>query len=282
MISPGGKITLTAFDLMKYISNAISSADQEAAAERVSVLRGKYPDASVSELVEVLIRAKCQRAGAIGAATSAAAFIPGVGTLTSLTVGTAADIGMTFKLQAELVLEVAAAHRRLLTESERQQTVLITTGLSAGASQLVRRAGKKASVEICERCAQKWLVKALPVIGVAASAGGNLLATYIIGRRAHAYFSLGPDEVGDWRENWRAITGIDERKIGRWLAEGRVRNSASAAGHTVATGASAAAEALAVTGRSLRHATGAIIAARDGVTSPLVDNVTRLLARRVD
>jgi hypothetical protein len=66
---------------------------------------------------------------------------------------------------------------------------------------------------------QRSAVKAIPVIGVAVSAGANALSTYVIGRRAHAYFSLGEEKMGDWAESLRAISGVDERKIAAWLSD---------------------------------------------------------------
>ncbi|NJL34321.1 MAG: hypothetical protein HC893_11220 [Chloroflexaceae bacterium] len=47
----------------------------------------------------------------------------------------------------------------------------------------------------------------------------NVLATYIIGKRAQAYFGLGPEAMGDWGESLRAIVGVDERKIAGWVSE---------------------------------------------------------------
>jgi len=72
-------------------------------------------------------------------------------------------------------------------------------------------------MEMGDRLAHRWVIRILPVAGIAASASVNALATYLVGDRAHAYFSLGPDEVRDWRESLRAITGLDERQLNRWL-----------------------------------------------------------------
>ena len=90
--------------IAKTIFNAISDVDIESATERVKKLKEKYPDASPSELTQRLIREKCQRTGTVGAVTSGTGLIPGLGTAAAVTLGVAADIGATFKLQAELVL----------------------------------------------------------------------------------------------------------------------------------------------------------------------------------
>jgi hypothetical protein len=134
--------------------------------------------------------------------------------------GTAADIGVTFKMDAELVLEIAAVYDYPLTESEKQQLIMVISGISVGASALAVKAGRSLSIKVGEKFAEKSIVKALPVIGVITSAGTNALSTYIIGQRADAYFRLGPEAVGSWADSVRAITGLDERKLTHWLAEG--------------------------------------------------------------
>ncbi|MBN1217376.1 MAG: DUF697 domain-containing protein [Anaerolineae bacterium] len=219
------------------IYNAISDVDITSATEKVKRLKEKYPDATPQELSQRLIREKCQKTGMVGAVTSGAGLIPGVGTAAAVTLGTAADIGATFKLQAELVLEIAAIYDYPLTGEEKQRLVLAITGLSAGTTALARRAGQRVTVKVtekvAEKAAEKTVLKALPVVGVLASAGTNVLSSYIIGQRADAYFRLGPEAVGTWGDSLRAITGVDERKIAGWLAE-----SGKAAGQKVSAGAS--------------------------------------------
>ena len=206
--------------LMDSLFKMVSKVDVQAAEERVQALRAENPNASTEEIVQKLIRDKCKRTAAVGAATSGTALIPGVGTAAALTLGVAADIGATFKLQAELVLEIAAAYNYPLTEDEKQQVVMVITGLSAGTVALAQRVGKRAALRLGEKYAEKAIVKALPVIGVISSAGTNVLSTYIIGQRADAYFRLGPEAVGSWADSLRAITGFDERQMKSWLAEG--------------------------------------------------------------
>jgi len=221
--------------ISRLIYNAISDVDLSKATEKVAQLREKYPDASPQELSQTLIREKCQKTGTVGAVTSGAGLIPGVGTMAAITLGTAADIGATFKLQSELVLEIAVVYDYPLTEEEKQRIVLGVTGISAGTTALARRAGQSAAIKASEKAAgmaiEKSLLKALPIVGVMASAGTNVLSSYIIGQRADAYFRLGPEHVGTWADSLRAISGVDERKIGRWLAD-----SSKSAGQVVAKG----------------------------------------------
>jgi hypothetical protein len=233
-------------DLLEFIERAVDNVDEPAAVERVEALREAHPEASTDEMVELLVRQKCMQTGAVGAITSGASMIPGLGTLVSLTFGVAADIGMTFKYQAELVLEIAAVYEHKLNPIEKRRVVMLITGLSAGANQAVRKAGQRIAEKATERLAQKSVTKAIPVIGVAASAGTNILFTYVIGQRANAYFSLGPEAVGDWGESIRAVTGVDERIIVGWLSETTERSwrlvgdsAQSAVGSVIVAGKSA-------------------------------------------
>jgi uncharacterized protein (DUF697 family) len=263
-------------DILSLVDQAIANVDEAAAAGRVTALRKANPEASAAELAELLVKQKCMQTGAVGAVTSGAALVPGLGTLVSLTFGVAADIGVTFKLQAELVVEIASVYERKLTPAEKRNVVMLVTGLSAGASQALRKAGQRIAEEAGERLAQKSITKAIPVLGVAASAGTNILFTYAIGRRAQAYFSLGPEAVGDWGESLRALTGVDERMVTGWLTEtterswrlvsqsaqsaaGAVIVAGKSAGEVVVVGAGKAGEAIAGVGQGI--ASGASTAA---------------------
>lgn len=205
--------------IMNYLEHAVSKVDEEAAAERVASLRDKRSDISAHDLADLLIQQKCWQTGAIGAVTSGASIIPGLGTVASLTFGVAADIGMTFQLQAELVLEIANAYHKKLDPNERRNIILLVTGMSVGANKALNKIGQEIAKEAAERLAKKSLGGALPFIGIAASAGTNMITTYIIGQRAQAYFNLGPEAMGDWGESIRAVTGVDERKLATWLSE---------------------------------------------------------------
>jgi hypothetical protein len=170
-------------------------------------------------MVKELIQRKCIKTGSVGAVPSGTALIPGLGTLAALTFGMAADISITFRMQTELVLEIAAAHQVKLSANDKQRIILLVTGLSAGTNQALVRTGAKISEKATERLAKRSVAKAIPVIGVAASAGVNVLTTYVIGRRAHTYFGLGEDKMGSWAESVRAISGVDEREVATWLTQ---------------------------------------------------------------
>jgi len=217
--------------ILEKLFNVINDVDIATAEEQVQAMRERYPTATNEELVQYLIQQKCQQTGMIGAVTSGAGLIPGIGSAAAMTLGVAADIGATFKLQAELVLEVASVYNYPLTAEEKQHLVMLITGLSAGTAALVERAGQEVSIKVTEKLAEKTILNALPIIGVIASAGTNVVSTYIIGRRADAYFRLGSDAMISWSDSLRAMTGLDERRIISWLAEtGRFASSALTTG----------------------------------------------------
>jgi hypothetical protein len=207
-------------------------ADEPAAMARVAALRRAQPHLSTDQLVEQLIRRKCQQAAFVGAITSGASLVPGLGTIIALTVGTAADVGAMLRLQAELVLEIAAAHGRTMSGAERERILVLITGVSVGSGQLLTRGSQSLAQRIGGRFASRWVTRALPVAGVAAAVGTNALTTYVIGRRAHAYFGLGPQEMRSWQDELRALSGLDERKLGDWLATAGARTREVAGGGT--------------------------------------------------
>ncbi len=211
---------------------AASDADAAAAERRVAQLRRERPDSTPEQLVDHIIDIMCRRTAAIGAASSGAAIIPAVGTLASLTVGLATDITLTLRLQAEMVLEIAAAYGFPVEAIDRRKLVLLVTGTSVGTSALAERAGQRVTTRISERFAQRWLAHALPILGVAASAGINVVSTWVIGGRARAYFRDGPEAVADWRSGLRALSGLDERRLGHAVTDAASRAVGAMGGGT--------------------------------------------------
>lgn len=234
----GGMARSIADKTLGYAVKRLSGADPKQAALRVQALKNKHPEYSEIELIEKLIKAKCQKTATVGAATSAASIIPGLGTVLSMTIGFAVDVSSTLKHQSELVLEIAEARGHRLTPNNRNEVILAVMGLSTGISQLSGRAIKGFSYKFGEMASQKWLAKAVPAIGMAASASTNVLSTYIIGKRADAYFMRGPEAMGDLKDNLRALTGVDERKIAQWISEGSrgVAKASASAGARIVHG----------------------------------------------
>ena len=205
--------------LIGFILDRIDDADETAALDRVRRLRDERPDLTPAQIVDHLIRRKCQQTAAVGAATAGAGIIPVLGTVVALTIGAVADLGATLRLQSELVLEIAETYDRRLTREEKRRAFLLVAGLTAGGGRMMTRGGARLSLRLTERYAQRWLARALPFAGIAAAAGTNALSTYVIGNRAHAYFARGPEAVGSWTESLRALSGVDERRVVTWVRE---------------------------------------------------------------
>jgi uncharacterized protein (DUF697 family) len=228
--------------VLRFFLQRIAEVDRAKVVARVDELRQRYPDAAPDELAERLIKAKCQKTAAIGAVSSGGALLPGIGSLVAGAAGVVADLRATITLQAELVLEIAEVYGVPVDDADRQQVVMLLTGIGYGTSHLLTTTGSQLTGKLAARVARNWLTRALPIIGVATSASTNALSTYIVGQRAKAYFSRGPDAVGGWADTLRLITGVDERKVAGWLAErgveardtvGAAAMSASAALETV-------------------------------------------------
>lgn len=225
--------------LLDRLAKVIDETDETAAAARVVKLRADHPAESAEKLADRLIRRKCRDTAVIGAATSGLAIIPGLSTITSLALGVATDFGITFKIQAELVLEMAALYGHQMTPQEKRRVVMTVTGLSVGTTAVAYRMGNNISRRVTARVGSKYVAGSLPVVGMAASASTNAAMTYFIGKRAQAYFSLGPEEMQDWRALLPALTGVDREK----LVEGAKTGGEMAlkAGGTAVSGVRAAA-----------------------------------------
>ncbi len=265
--------------ILKNINRFINSADAQAAAQTVESLKNDFPDATADEIVDMLIRRKCQQTGAVGMVTSGASLIPGIGTVVSMTFGVAADIGMTFKLQAELVLEIAAAYNYPLKEADKQKIILAITGLSAGTEAALQKTGQIVATKASAQLAEKAAAKAIPYLGVAASAGTNSVSTYVIGRRAQAYFSLGPDHMETWKDSLRAVTGIDEQEIAQWLS-----TSTESSWNMLKQGSKNTADSVIVAGKTTgtaivvytQKASGAITRSSSKVMGAIASGVSRI------
>ncbi|MBX3056694.1 MAG: DUF697 domain-containing protein [Anaerolineae bacterium] len=199
--------------LLDRLAKVIDETDEAAAVARVAQLQAANPGATPAELTDRLIHQKCRNTAVVGATTSGLAVIPGLGTIASLTLGIATDFGITFKMQAELVLEIAAVYGHQMTPHEKRRVVMMVTGLSAGTTAVAHRMGNNISKRVTARVGSKYVAGSLPVVGMAASASTNAVMTYYIGKRAQAYFSLGPEQMQDWHAVLPALTGVDREKL---------------------------------------------------------------------
>lgn len=197
--------------------NWFSKVNTQEVSARVAELRQELPQATQAQLIEQLIKRKCEHTARIGAATAATGSIPILGTVFSLTLGMILDLGAVITSQAELVLEIAEVYGVKMSEAKKRETVFLVLGLGVGAQRLGARASQQVLHKLATRYARRWISHAIPVLGIAAAAAINALSTYLIGRRAQAYFGQGPSAMGDWKTSLRALSGYDELKVSEWL-----------------------------------------------------------------
>ena len=207
---------------------AAQDASDVASTQRVLELRKNNPGKSTDALVEILVRNRCLQVAGVGAATAGAAAIPGVGAVASVAVGSMVDLDSTHKVQSELVLDIATIYAYQFAPGEKQRFVYIALGLDAGGSksavnsateQLIVKGGQQLARKATQRIASKSVGRVIPVVGVATSAGSNILTTYAASQRAKAYIQTGPDSVGDIETSIRSSLGMAEMKLSDWTFE---------------------------------------------------------------
>ena len=199
----------------------IDSVDPAVSQARVAEAQAKYPGLDKTALAKRLIRDKALQTGAVGATTSAAGTIPGLGTLTSVTLGVTADVVATFRLQVELVMELAHLMGYEMSRAERRTAILAITGLGAGLDTAVKAVGTKVMTHVGEEYAEKAILKAIPIVGLLASAGVNVLATRVVGDRALAYFR--GKQLGEFTQDVTGASDTDEAVAEGWWQASQTR-----------------------------------------------------------
>jgi hypothetical protein len=201
---------------------SVADTDKIEAQARVNALRSAYPDESRDALAERLIKRKCIQAGAVGAATTAASVIPGIGTVTSITLGIAADRAVTAKLHGELFLELLLLHDKTLSAEDERRALLLVTGVGAGVAQTLEAVGGRVASLANQGLARRVVSRAIPVLSIASSAGMNVALTYLVGRRTLALCEEKDLEQMSWSDTARMLTGVDERKLAAWARESAI------------------------------------------------------------
>jgi|GEM_PF-1351344 len=205
----------------KFISG-VADTDKIQAMARVNALRSAYPEESRATIAERLIKRKCIQAGAVGAATTAASVIPGIGTVTSITLGIAADRAVTAKLHGELFLELLILHEKNMLPDDEKRALLLVTGVGAGLGQTLDAVGSRVAQLANQGLARRVVSRAIPVLSVASSAGMNVALTYLVGRRTLALCGEQDLENMSWADTARMLTGVDERKLANWARESAI------------------------------------------------------------
>lgn len=194
--------------LMHRVAVWLSKVDTQAIEQRIRDLRQEFPAATDQELIDTLIKRKSDYTAKVGALTAATGSIPVLGTLFSLTAGMIVDLGAVLTAQAELVLEIAEVLKVPLSKDQKRETVFWVLGLGAGIEHLTTLASQRLLRKLAQSYSRRWLSHALPFVGIATAAGLNAFSTRLIGRRAQAYFTKGPQAVRKWSlSDWKSFLG---------------------------------------------------------------------------
>lgn len=215
-----------------------------ASAQRVAALRQANPKLSADDLVDLMVRNTCLQVASVGAATAGMAMLPSMRALSMVAGGAMAQLDSTQRLQVELVLDVATVHQYAFRPGERQAYLALVLGVAGGrgeqgagptaeasaTEQLLAKGGQQLANRAKQQLIRKTAGRAVPVIGVATSAGSNVLMTYTAAQRARAYIHSGPAGVADMQSSLQAALGGAELQLSEWTLE----SAATAAGYTMA------------------------------------------------
>lgn len=211
---------------------AMDAADI-ASAQRVLALHKQYPNKTVDDLVELVIRNGCLQVASQSAANAGLAVLPALSIIGALAVGALANqINVTHQRQAELVLDIATIYGYRFRPNEKPYYLAMALGLPLGnqpaqrpnhnqnaAEDLLAKGGQQLAQQATQRLARSSVGRALPVVNVAKAAGSNVLLTYTAGQRAKAYIKTGPASVGTLEQSLGATMKLDGRKLSDWTQE---------------------------------------------------------------
>lgn len=157
------------------------------------------PEANPSERVQGLIRAASLKAGAVSATLSSPGGIIGILTLLP-------DLASIWRIQAQLVSDIAAAHGKLavlsretmvhclfkqaVAEFARDVTVRAGTKIAVRAltSEALQKLLEKIGARVSSRILARGAARVIPVIGALGSGAYAAYDTFEVGKTAEAYF----------------------------------------------------------------------------------------------
>ncbi len=197
----------------------IESADRAAAKARVAALRKRYPKASPQVLHRRLVQAKCVQAGAVGAISGLAGFLPGPFRALGAALGPLADATLVTTLQGELVLETFALYDVDMPQAAERFAVFAIAASNVGTVAISHRLTTSLAGFATQSLGGRVLATAAPVVGLATRVAANIGLTHAIGQRALAVARLRDAELAEWPELLRSVTEIDERKMVQWAQQ---------------------------------------------------------------
>ena len=195
--------------LWKTIKYVVDQLDAPGIEEKIANLRSKNPGIRRKDLVGILIREKALRSGIIGGLTALPSNIPILGTIATLTIGSAIDLGTLLRYQCILVIEVGAVYGQISghfqsmidilsvlsvvsgdrrSRKELDRIRLSSVGdrcFSVGSKQLLNKIATRIGIKLV----QKSSARSVPVLGALFGAGINYNAIDDVGRTSEKYFT---------------------------------------------------------------------------------------------
>lgn len=195
--------------LWRVVQYVVEGLDTPGVEGKVAALRTAHPTWTDDEIVTHLTRENAVWSGLVGGLTSLPANIPIVGTLATLTLGTAMDLAALLRNQCLLIVEVGAVHGKLGGRFQCMIDILSVLSAVAGdrtarrdlerirvsavgdrcLTQGTRQLLNKIATRIGLRLVQKSSARAIPVIGALVGAGINYAAIAEVGRTARRYYT---------------------------------------------------------------------------------------------
>lgn len=195
--------------LWKTLEFVVEQLDTGSVEEKIRGLREGTKGITNSKLVGCLVREKAVKSGLVAGLTSLPANIPILGTLATLSLGTAVDLATLMRYECQLVVEVACVYGCMggrfqstidilsvlsaVAGDERAQRDLERIKLTAVGDQAIGTATRqllnKLAVRIGGALVAKSSARAVPVLGALIGAGINYSALVRVGEVAERYFT---------------------------------------------------------------------------------------------
>jgi len=184
-------------------------------------------DEDLKVKAEEIIKKACSRV----AMTSFASSGFGFGRAAAFALGVAATQGIA-GMQGEMVNELAKLYGNEISPESKTRVMMLLQGVGQTSNQIASNAASAAASQAVEGMSQQIatevakesiILKALPLVSPLTNAvfvtSSNVVATYVIGKRATIYFQKGEDSVPSWKDSVRMLSGVDERRLVRWIVE---------------------------------------------------------------
>jgi len=196
--------------LWKTIKYVVEQLDAPGIEEKIKELRKENPGIKNKALTGKLIREKAIRSGIIGGLTALPSNIPILGTIATLTIGTAFDLGALLRYQCILVIEVGAVYGQVNGHFQSMIDILSVLSVVSGDKRSKRELDRIRLSAVGDRCftvgsrqllnkiatrigiklVQKTSAKTVPILGAIFGAGINYNAIDDVGRTAEKYFNI--------------------------------------------------------------------------------------------